>query len=91
MLVAAQPTRGVDVGAMEFIHSRIVAERDAGAGVLLISSELDEVLSLSDRVAVIHNGDIIAEVPPDTPRDEIGQLMAGVMTDDAAQEHDGDR
>ena len=82
LLVAAQPTRGVDVGAMEFIHSRIVAERDAGAGVLLISSELDEVLSLSDRVAVMHGGRIIAEVSPETPREEIGRLMAGAHPDD---------
>ncbi|WP_211207425.1 ABC transporter ATP-binding protein [Stackebrandtia nassauensis] len=91
LLIAAQPTRGVDVGAMEFIHKRIVDERDAGAGVLLISSELDEVLSLADRVAVIHNGHIIAEVSPDTPRDKIGQLMAGVQTEDDPQENDGER
>ena len=77
LLIAAQPTRGVDVGAMEFIHSRIVAERDSGAGVLLISSELDEILSLSDRVVVMYDGKIVAEVTPDTPRDEIGRLMAG--------------
>ena len=86
LLIAAQPTRGVDVGAMEFIHSRIVSERDNGAGVLLISSELDEVLSLSDRVAVIHDGKIIAEVSPDTPRDAIGRLMAGVRPDDETNE-----
>ncbi|GAA4906629.1 nucleoside ABC transporter ATP-binding protein [Stackebrandtia albiflava] len=82
LLIAAQPTRGVDVGAMEFIHSRIVAERDSGAGVLVISSELDEVLALADRVAVMYDGKIIAEVSPDTPRDEIGLLMAGSTGDD---------
>jgi ABC-type uncharacterized transport system ATPase subunit len=90
LLIAAQPTRGVDVGAMEFIHSRIVAERDSGAGVLLISSELDEVLSLSDRVAVMHDGKIIAEVSPDTPRDEIGRLMAGALPSDDTEEVAGD-
>ncbi|MGH8792116.1 MAG: ABC transporter ATP-binding protein [Stackebrandtia sp.] len=78
-LVASQPTRGVDVGAMEFIHSRIVAERDAGAAVLVVSSELDEVLGLSDRVVVMYNGKIIGEVTPDTPRDDIGCLMAGTL------------
>lgn len=77
VLVAAQPTRGVDVGAIEFIHSRLVAERDSGTGVLLISAELDEILALSDRIAVIHNGQIVGEVGPDTPREIIGQLMAG--------------
>ncbi|HIV58802.1 MAG TPA: ABC transporter ATP-binding protein [Candidatus Stackebrandtia faecavium] len=79
LLIAAQPTRGVDVGAMGSIHSRIVAERDTGAGVLLISSELDEILALSDRVLVIHDGKIVADVPPTTPRDEIGRLMAGAV------------
>lgn len=77
LLVAAQPTRGVDVGSIEFIHRQIVAARDAGAAVLLVSAELDEVLSLSDRVAVIHDGHIVAEVSPDIDRTEIGRLMAG--------------
>ncbi|WP_415645090.1 ABC transporter ATP-binding protein [Stackebrandtia soli] len=83
LLIAAQPTRGVDVGAMEFIHSRIVAERDAGAGVLVISSELDEVLSLADRVVVLYDGKIHAEISPDTPRDQIGRLMAGADAEEA--------
>ncbi|WP_245601686.1 ABC transporter ATP-binding protein [Hamadaea tsunoensis] len=78
LLVAAQPTRGVDVGSIEFIHKRIVAERDTGSGVLLVSSELDEVLSLADRVAVMYRGRVLAIVSPDTPRDEIGLLMAGI-------------
>ena len=92
LLVAAQPTRGVDVGAMEFIHSRIVAERDSGAGVLLISSELDEVLSLSDRVVVMYDGKIVAEVTPDTPRDQIGRLMAGATADATETDQpDGDQ
>lgn len=77
LLVAAQPTRGVDVGSIEFIHRQIVAARDAGAAVLLVSAELDEVLSLSDRVAVIHDGHIVAQVSPDIDRTEIGRLMAG--------------
>lgn len=80
LLVASQPTRGVDVGAMEFIHARIVAERDAGAAVLVVSSELDEILGLADRVVVMYDGKIIREVSPDTPRDEIGRLMAGDAT-----------
>ncbi|UGT53460.1 ABC transporter ATP-binding protein [Nocardia asteroides] len=82
VLVAAQPTRGVDVGAIEFIHSRLVAERDSGTAVLLISAELDEILALSDRIAVIHNGKIVGEVAPDTPREVIGQLMVGHRPDD---------
>jgi simple sugar transport system ATP-binding protein len=61
VLIAAQPTRGVDVGAIEFIHSRIVRARDEGAGVLLVSSELDEVLTLSDRILVMFEGRIVAE------------------------------
>jgi general nucleoside transport system ATP-binding protein len=76
-LVAAQPTRGVDVGASQFIHSRLVAERDTGTGVLLISSELDEIYALADRIAVIYNGRIVGEVAPDTPREVIGRLMVG--------------
>ncbi|HEV2634296.1 MAG TPA: ABC transporter ATP-binding protein [Actinocrinis sp.] len=78
LLVASQPTRGVDVGAMEFIHKRIVAERDAGRPVVIVSTELDEVLALADAVAVMYRGKIIATVPPDTSREEIGLLMAGV-------------
>ena len=61
VLIAAQPTRGVDVGAIEFIHQRIVRARDEGAGVLLVSSELEEILSLSDRILVMYEGRIAAE------------------------------
>ena len=76
--MAAQPTRGVDVGSIEFIHRRIVAARDEGAAVLLVSAELDEVLSLADRIAVIHGGKVVAEMPgKDADRTEIGRLMAG--------------
>ncbi|WP_051703826.1 ABC transporter ATP-binding protein [Glycomyces sp. NRRL B-16210] len=81
-LVAAQPTRGVDVGATQFIHSRLVAERDTGTGILLISSELDEIYALADRIAVIYNGRIVGEVDPDTPREVIGRLMVGGRLDD---------
>ncbi|WP_349497713.1 ABC transporter ATP-binding protein [Actinorhabdospora filicis] len=89
LLIAAQPTRGVDVGSIEFIHKRIVAERDTGTGVLLISSELDEVLALSDRVAVMYRGRILDIVSPDTPREKIGRLMAGLTDDQAASKEPG--
>jgi simple sugar transport system ATP-binding protein len=78
LFVAAQPTRGVDVGSIEFIHSRIIHEREIGTAVLLVSSELDEVLALADRIAVMYRGRVIAVVSPDAPREEIGLLMAGV-------------
>jgi general nucleoside transport system ATP-binding protein len=77
LLVAAQPTRGVDVGAMEFIHKRIVAERDQGRPVMIISTELDEIFGLADRIAVMFRGKIMGIVSPDTGREEIGLLMAG--------------
>jgi simple sugar transport system ATP-binding protein len=79
LFVAAQPTRGVDVGSIEFIHGRIMHERAVGTAVLLVSSELDEVVALADRIAVMYRGRIIATVPPETPREEIGLLMAGVL------------
>jgi ABC-type uncharacterized transport system ATPase subunit len=78
LFVAAQPTRGLDVGSIEFIHRQVIHERDIGTAVLLVSSELDEVLALADRVAVMYRGQILAIVPPDTPVEEIGLLMAGV-------------
>jgi simple sugar transport system ATP-binding protein len=78
LLVASQPTRGVDVGSIEFIHRQLVAKRDAGLGVLLVSSELDEVLSLSDRIVVIYRGRIVAELDAnDADPERIGLLMAG--------------
>jgi simple sugar transport system ATP-binding protein len=77
LLVVAQPTRGLDVGSMEFVHRRIVQERDRGAAVVLVSTELDEVLGLADRIAVMFHGRIAGEVPPGTPAEEIGLLMAG--------------
>jgi len=78
VLLASQPTRGVDVGSIEFIHRRIVEERDNGMAVLLVSSELDEVLSLSDRIAVVYRGRLVALLDQkDADRDRIGLLMAG--------------
>ena len=78
LLIASQPTRGLDVGSIEYIHQRIVEKRDEGAGVLLVSPELDEVMSLSDRIAVMYKGHIVAMVRPDeVTREEIGLLMAG--------------
>jgi simple sugar transport system ATP-binding protein len=78
VMVASQPTRGVDVGAIEFLHKRIVAERDKGTAVLIISTELDEVENLADRIAVMYRGRIVGVVPQDTPRDVIGLMMAGM-------------
>jgi simple sugar transport system ATP-binding protein len=78
VLIASQPTRGVDVGSIEFIHRQIISQRDAGLGVLLVSSELDEVLALADRVAVMFRGRIVAVLDgEDADRDRIGLLMAG--------------
>ncbi len=79
LLIASQPTRGLDVGSIEFIHRRIVEARDAGAAVLLISAELDEIMSLSDRIAVMYKGHILATVDARTAtREQLGLLMAGV-------------
>ena len=77
VLLAAQPTRGVDIGAIEFIHRRIVQERDSGAAVLLVSAELDEVRSLSDRIAVMYEGRIVSIESPETPEERLGLLMTG--------------
>jgi general nucleoside transport system ATP-binding protein len=77
VLVAAQPTRGLDVGAIEFIHRRIVQERDEGRAILLLSLELEEILSLSDRILVIYEGRIVGEYPPDTSEEELGIAMTG--------------
>lgn len=79
LLVASQPTRGLDVGSIEFVHERILAERDAGRGVLLFSTELDEVLALADRIAVMYAGKILAIVDSHVSREKLGLLMAGVV------------
>ena len=89
LLVANQPTRGVDVGSIEFIHRRIVDVRDQGCAVLLISSELDEVVSLADRIAVMYRGRIVGIVPADTGRDVLGLMMAGVPLDEAVADSSG--
>ena len=73
----------MDVGSIEFIHRRIVDTRDQGCAVLLISSELDEVVALADRIAVMYRGRIVGIVPPDTGRDVLGLMMAGVPLDEA--------
>ena len=90
LLVASQPTRGVDVGAIEFLHKRIVEERDKGTAVLLVSTELEEVEALADRVLVMYRGTIVGIVGPDTPRDVMGMMMAGVGYDEAVQVAAGD-
>ena len=78
LLIAVQPTRGLDVGAIEYIHHQIVAQRDAGKGVLLVSLELDEVMSLSDRILVMYEGEIVGELDPKTTTvEELGLYMAG--------------
>jgi simple sugar transport system ATP-binding protein len=77
VLICAQPTRGLDVGSIEFMHRQIVAIRDEGVAVVIISSELDEVIALGDRVAVLYDGMIQDIVPPTTSREDLGLLMAG--------------
>jgi ABC-type uncharacterized transport system ATPase subunit len=77
VLIAAQPTRGLDVGAIEYVHRRLVAERAEGRAVLLVSLELDEVMSLSDRILVMFEGEIVGEFGPDATEEELGLLMTG--------------
>jgi general nucleoside transport system ATP-binding protein len=84
VLIAAQPTRGLDVGAIEFVHRRLVEERDEGRAVLLISLEIDEVLSLSDRILVLYEGRIVAEFGPDVTEEELGIAMTGGHVEERA-------
>jgi general nucleoside transport system ATP-binding protein len=77
LLIAAQPTRGLDVGAIEFVHRRLVEQRDAGRAVFLVSLELEEILSLSDRILVIYEGHIVGEFPPTATEEELGLAMTG--------------
>jgi simple sugar transport system ATP-binding protein len=77
LFVASQPTRGLDVGSIEFVHTRIVQARDAGIPVIVVSTELDEVAALADRIAVMYRGGIVGIVPGDTPREVLGLMMAG--------------
>ena len=84
LLVAVQPTRGLDVGAIEYIHRQIVAQRDQGKAVLLVSLELDEVMSLSDRILVMYEGEIVGELDPKTATvEELGLYMAGAKRKEA--------
>ncbi len=77
LLIAAQPTRGVDIGAMEYIHKRLIEERNRGTAILMISEDLDEVLALADRLAVMYEGEIVGIVPPNTSVEDLGLMMAG--------------
>ncbi len=87
LLIASQPTRGLDVGAIEYIHKRLVAERDNGKAVLLVSLELDEILSLSDRIAVMYDGKIIEILDrKDATEQKLGVLMAGGKLEDNKKE-----
>ncbi|TJY39692.1 ABC transporter ATP-binding protein [Cohnella pontilimi] len=88
LLVASQPTRGVDIGAIEFIHREIIKRRDAGAAVLLVSAELSEIMALSDRIAVLYNGEIVAllDNTPDLTEQELGYYMLGIKTQEVASQ-----
>ena len=85
VLVVGQPTRGVDIGAIEFIHNQIIKMRDAGKAILLVSVELDEIRSLADRVLVMFDGKIVGEADPATTSEgQLGLMMAGVVEERAA-------
>jgi len=84
VLIAAQPTRGLDVGAIEYVHRRLVAERDEGRAILLVSLELEEILSLSDRILVMYEGEIVGEYGPDVTEEELGIAMTGGRRKEAA-------
>ena len=87
LLIVANPTRGLDVGAIEFIHKRLIEQRDKFKAVLLVSFELDEILNVSDRIAVIHAGEIVGVVDPkETSEKELGLLMAGYSLEEARRE-----
>ena len=82
LVIASQPTRGLDVGSIEYIHKTLIEMRDAGVGVLLVSSELEEIMSLSDRIAVIYRGEILKVLDAAAAsREEIGLLMAGHVSE----------
>jgi simple sugar transport system ATP-binding protein len=84
LLIAHQPTRGLDVGAIEFVHRRLVEQRDAGRGVLLVSLEMEEVRSLADRILVIYEGRIVGEFSPEATEEELGFAMTGGRGDRTA-------
>jgi simple sugar transport system ATP-binding protein len=82
LLIAVQPTRGLDVGAIEYIHKRLIEERDNGKAVLLVSLELEEVMNVSDRILVMYEGEIVGELDPrTTTTEELGLYMAGAKRD----------
>ena len=81
LLLASQPTRGLDVGSIEFVHSQIVKARDQGVAVIIVSSELDEIYALSDRIAVMYEGKIVGMRTPDVSEQELGLLMTGAGSD----------
>lgn len=88
LLIASQPTRGLDVGSIEYIHSQIIKKRDEGTGVLLVSSELDEILALSDRIAVMYKGQIMGILDADkTSKEQLGLLMAGIHPSDTSNKN----
>ena len=78
MFIASQPTRGLDVGSIEFVHEQIVKARDSGIPVLIVSTELDEVVELADRIMVMYGGRSMGIVPQDTSREQLGKMMAGI-------------
>jgi simple sugar transport system ATP-binding protein len=84
VLIAAQPTRGLDVGAIEFVHRRLIEERDSGRAILLVSLELEEIVSLSDRILVLYEGQVVADFGPDADADKLGMAMLGAATSDKA-------
>ena len=85
LIVAVQPTRGLDVGAIEYIHKQLVAQRDAGKAVLLVSLELDEVMDVPDRILVMYEGEIVGELDPKkTTQEELGLYMAGAKRDEVS-------
>ena len=89
LLIAVQPTRGLDVGAIEYIHKQIIQSRDSGAGVLLVSLELDEVMNLSDRILVMYEGEIVGELDPKkTTVQELGLYMAGAKRNGKEEKND---
>ena len=87
LLVAVQPTRGLDVGAIEYIHSQLVAQRDKGKAVLLVSLELDEVMDVSDRILVMYEGELVGQLnPKEITVDELGLYMAGAKRESVPEE-----
>jgi simple sugar transport system ATP-binding protein len=84
VLLAGQPTRGLDVGAIEFVHRRLLEARDSGKAILLVSLELEEILSLSDRILVIYEGELVGEYPPEVTEEDLGFAMTGGTREEAA-------